>query len=68
MLGHGQQLDMGEAETLGVGNELGRQFVVGQIGPVDLALPGAEMDLVDRYRRAAMIAGLAASQISGVGP
>src|SRR5207344_1465165 len=45
MLGHGHQLDMGEAEVCDVGDELVSELPVGQA-----RAPRAEMDLVDRQR------------------
>ena len=51
MLGDRQELDMGEAHVRGVGDQPVGELVLGQEAAVVAALPGAEMDLVDRDRR-----------------
>ncbi len=45
MLGHRQELDVGEPEVGDVGGQLDRELPVGQAGP-----PRAEVHLVDRHR------------------
>ena len=68
MLGDRQKLDMGEAEIGDIGDELAGEVVIAQELAVRAALPGAEMRLVDRHRRAARIALGAGLQIGGVRP
>ena len=52
MFADGQKLDMREAEIPHIGRKLLGQFAIGQPFIVTLAPPRAEMDLVDRDRRA----------------
>ena len=52
MFADGKKLDMREAEILHIGRKLLGQFAIGQPFIVALAPPRAEMDLVDRDRRA----------------
>src|SRR5271154_7549475 len=53
MFADGQELDMGEAEIAHIGRQLLGQLAIAQPFIVALAPPRAEMDLVDRHRRAA---------------
>ena len=50
VLGHRQQLDVGEAEPVAVLDELRRGLAVSQPGAVGVAHPGPEVDLVGRHR------------------
>ena len=52
MFADGQELDMGEAEIAGIARKLFGEIAVGQPLIVALAPPRAEMDFVDRHRRA----------------
>ena len=52
MLADGQKFDMGEAEVAGIARQLLGELAIGQPFVVALAPPRAEMDLVDRHRRA----------------
>ncbi len=68
MLVDGQQLQMGEAEVHGVGDQ-----AIGELGvseePVVLApRPGAEVDLEDADRRTDRLGGTAGGEPGGVGP
>ena len=57
VLGQWHELDVGEAEPLHVVDQPGRDLAIGE-RPVPLlhhAGPGAEVDLVDRHRRAAQV-------------
>ena len=55
MLVDRHEFDMGKAEVADVAGELLRQIAIGQPFIVVLAPPRAEMDLVDRHRRAQRI-------------
>ena len=50
MLGHRQQLDVGEAQRLQVVHQLMRQLAVVEKAPVVRSAPGAEMDFIRRHR------------------
>src|SRR5579864_1042550 len=56
MLAHRHERDMGKAEAARVKRQLFGEFVVGETIVVLLAPPGAEMNLVDRDRRAPCVA------------
>ena len=58
MLADRQEFDMGEAEIARIGRQLLGELAIGQPFIVALAPPGAEMDLVDRHRRAARVDAL----------
>ena len=68
MLGDRQQLEMGEAEVDGVGDELVGELVVSEEAVVGAAPPRTEMDLEDRHRLAPRFALPAAFEIVGVAP
>jgi hypothetical protein len=68
MLGDRQQLQMGEAHPLGIGDEAVGQFVIGEEAVAVAALPGAEMHLVDRHRPPAGVALGAALQMRRIVP
>ena len=68
MLGDRQQLEMGEAEVGGVGDELVGEFVVSEEAIVGAAPPRTEMDLEDRHRLASRFALPPAFEIVGVAP
>ena len=68
MLVDRQQFDMGEAKVGDIGNQLGRQFVIGEESPVRSPRPGRQMHLIYRHRRAARFLAPAPIHIFAVGP
>ena len=68
MLADRQQLDMGEAHVLDVGDQLVGELVIGEEAVAVLAPPGAEMHLVDRDRRGARLPRRGASPSSRASP
>ena len=68
MLRDRQQLDMGEAKLRHIGNEAGRELVVGEKSSAVAAHPGAEVNLIDRHRLAPWIAVPAPLKEIPVGP
>ena len=51
----GQEFEMGETKIARIGRKLLGQLAIGQPLIVALAPPGAEVNLVDRHRRAQRI-------------
>ena len=70
MLGDRQQLDMGEAHLLDVGDQARGEFAVGEVAVALLRHPGprAQVDLVDRDRAVAVVDGVAALHPGAVAP
>ena len=68
MLGDRHELDVGEAEIGGVGDELVADLVVGEEPAVRRLPPRAEMDLVDRDRRPPRVPRPPAFQKSAIVP
>ena len=68
VLGDRQELDMGEAEIRDIGDQLVGELVIGEEAAVGAAPPRAEMDLVDRHRRTALVAARPGAEIDAVGP
>ena len=68
MLADRHQLQMGEAHPRGVWDETVGQLVIGEEPVALAALPGAEMDLVNRHRLATRVALGAAFEMSRIVP
>jgi hypothetical protein len=68
MFRDGQQLDMGKAQISNIREQALREFIIGEEIAIFAALPGPEMNLIDRHRRPPRLGGFARAQKRGIVP